>query len=72
MLIVSAESNSQITNYEDRATCVLLGDGAAAAVVTASGKRFGSFIRGDGSGSPFIYARHERQPNPFLKEDAAV
>lgn len=36
ILVAGAEIMSRIMNWEDRATCVLFGDGAGAAVVTAS------------------------------------
>lgn len=42
ILIVASEKLSSIVNYQDRATCVLFGDGAAACVVAAEGK--GLFI----------------------------
>ncbi|MBU0533702.1 MAG: ketoacyl-ACP synthase III [Candidatus Omnitrophica bacterium] len=35
VLLVAAETLSKITNWEDRGTCVLLGDGAGAVVVTS-------------------------------------
>lgn len=38
ILIVAADKISSIVDYEDRNTCVLFGDGASAAVVSASGK----------------------------------
>jgi len=38
VLIVAAEKLSSITNYKDRSTCVLFGDGASAAVVSLEGK----------------------------------
>ncbi len=36
ILIVAADNNSRITNWEDRGTSILFGDGAGAVVVTAS------------------------------------
>jgi 3-oxoacyl-[acyl-carrier-protein] synthase-3 len=42
VLVVAAEKLSSITNYKDRSTCVLFGDGAAACVVSLEGK--GIFI----------------------------
>lgn len=36
ILVIGAETMSRITDYEDRATCILFGDGAAAAVISAS------------------------------------
>jgi 3-oxoacyl-[acyl-carrier-protein] synthase-3 len=38
ILVIAAEKLSSITNYKDRSTCVLFGDGAAACVVSAEGK----------------------------------
>lgn len=40
ILVIASEKLSSIVNYEDRATCVLFGDGAAAAVVSSSGPGF--------------------------------
>ena len=37
-LVVSAEKMSRLLDWEDRSTCVLFGDGAAAAVVEAGGE----------------------------------
>jgi len=36
ILIVAADNNSRITNWEDRGTSILFGDGAGAMIVTAS------------------------------------
>lgn len=36
ILVIGADSLSKITEYKDRATCVLFGDGAGAAVLTAT------------------------------------
>ncbi len=36
VLIIGAEKLSAITNYQDRGTCILFGDGAGAAVITAT------------------------------------
>jgi 3-oxoacyl-[acyl-carrier-protein] synthase-3 len=38
ILIVATEKLSAITDYKDRSTCVLFGDGAAACVVSSEGK----------------------------------
>lgn len=40
-LVIGSESMSEITNWEDRSTCILFGDGAGAAVVKArEGRRY--------------------------------
>jgi 3-oxoacyl-[acyl-carrier-protein] synthase-3 len=38
VLVVASEKMSAFIDYEDRSTCILFGDGAAAAVVAAKGK----------------------------------
>ncbi len=38
ILLIASEQLSSIVNYEDRATCILFGDGAAAAVISLKGK----------------------------------
>lgn len=41
ILVIASEKLSSITNYKDRTTCVLFGDGAGAAVVSGNGKGLG-------------------------------
>ena len=51
VLVVGAETLSSITNYHDRNTCVLFGDGAGAAIVSAKpgpAKILSACLRGDG------------------------
>lgn len=57
ILVVGVESLSKITNYKDRNTCVLFGDGAGAAVIgeVQEGYGFQSFELGaDGSGGSLL------------------
>ncbi len=57
ILVIGVETLSKITNYEDRNTCVLFGDGAGAAVLGPVGDGFGfkAFDLGaDGSGSTLL------------------
>jgi len=56
-LVVGAECLSKITDYTDRNTCILFGDGAGAAVLgqVPEGRGFRSFELGaDGSGGPLL------------------
>lgn len=57
VLIIGAETLSKITDWEDRNTCVLFGDGAGAAVLQATDK--GGFLAfdlgSDGSGADALY-----------------
>jgi 3-oxoacyl-[acyl-carrier-protein] synthase-3 len=58
-LVISAEKMSAIVDWEDRATCVLFGDGAGAAVVRdANGSNRGilsSHLRSDGKLADLLY-----------------
>lgn len=65
VLIVANETLSRVTDYTDRSTCVLFGDGAAAAVIGRSEKLFTSFIGADGSGAHFLYAKSHKVRHPM-------
>ena len=65
VLVVANEMLSRITDYNDRSTCVLFGDGAAAAVIGRSEKLFTSFIGADGGGAHFLYAKSHKVFHPF-------
>lgn len=56
VLVVGAEKLSSITDWEDRSTCVLFGDGSGACVVGASNDRVivSSFLGADGSGANLL------------------
>lgn len=56
-LIIGVETLSKITDWEDRNTCVLFGDGAGAAVLTRSEEEgiLGIEIRSDGSKGNLLY-----------------
>ena len=58
VLVVGADVMSSIIDYQDRSTCVLFGDGAGAAVVSAAGEGDGHIVdfehEIDGSGGPAL------------------
>lgn len=56
ILVVGAETLSRITNWKERATCVLFGDAAGAAIVEAveEGGILGMHLGSDGSGKEFL------------------
>lgn len=60
VLVIGAESLSRITNYKDRTSCILFGDGAGAAVFSTD-FRFGEIttaqIAADGGGYDVMYQR---------------
>ncbi len=57
IVVVAAEKMSVITNYTDRATCPLFGDGAGAVLVESTTEDFGvidMIIQSDGSGGTHL------------------
>lgn len=68
VLVVSSEELSKITDYTDRASCILFGDGAAAAVVAPSDTAYSSFLGADGRGADFLRATCITPvPHPFFE-----
>jgi len=70
VLVIGAETMSRVTNWNDRGTCILFGDGAGAFVVQASevpGGVLSTLLRSDGSGSDAltIPAGGSRHPTTF-------
>ncbi len=59
ILIVCSENLSRITDYTDRSSCILFGDGAGAAVVSADSEHgfLSSYIKTDGTGADAITAK---------------
>lgn len=66
VLLVSSEELSKITDYADRATCVLFGDGAAAAVLQRNDDAvYASFLGADGNGAMHLLAKGLTSSTPF-------
>lgn len=60
VIVLGADMMSSITNYKDRATCPLFGDGAAAALLEPTEEDLGvidHINRVDGSGAPFLHIK---------------
>ena len=71
VLVVGADVMSSIIDFEDRATCVLFGDGAGAVLVEASQSGNGildSIMRSDGSGGRFLFMPGGGSLHPPTKE----
>jgi 3-oxoacyl-[acyl-carrier-protein] synthase-3 len=72
VLLIGVEALTKITNWNDRNTCVLFGDGAGAAIVSATESTEGpriidSLLRSDGSGAEYLMRRAggSKQPLDF-------
>jgi 3-oxoacyl-[acyl-carrier-protein] synthase-3 len=60
IIIVGGDKMSAITDYSDRATCPIFGDGAAAFLLEATTEEEGilnSILRTDGKGLPFLHMK---------------
>ena len=69
-LVVANESLSKITNYSDRSSCILFGDGAAAAVIEyKEDALYTSHLGADGTGAKFLYAHSALPQSPFVKPE---
>jgi 3-oxoacyl-[acyl-carrier-protein] synthase-3 len=64
-LIVSSELLSKITDFSDRSTCVLFGDGAGAVVVRAGDGMYQSYLRSEGKSAGALLARGLKNNSPF-------
>jgi 3-oxoacyl-[acyl-carrier-protein] synthase-3 len=57
VVVVGADKMSSIVNYNDRATCIIFGDGAGAVLLEPSTEGYGiqdSILRSDGSGGNYL------------------
>lgn len=69
VLVAANENLSYITNYKDRSSCVLFGDGAAAVILERSDKLYTSWLGADGTGAKFLYAKALHKHSPFTTEN---
>ena len=70
-LVIGSEKLSSITNYQDRATCVLFGDGAGAAVLEPSEDERGvvaTFLRSNGSLREWLWMKTGGSRHPYTKD----
>jgi 3-oxoacyl-[acyl-carrier-protein] synthase-3 len=74
ILLVGAEKLSSVTDYSDRSTAILFGDGAGAAVLEASAEdSFLSAVLGaNGSDPSALYIPHGGTAAPFTADDIAA
>jgi 3-oxoacyl-[acyl-carrier-protein] synthase-3 len=69
--VIGADKMSSITNYKDRNTCILFGDGAGGVLVEPNDDHLGvmdSILRSDGVGKDYIYIKGGGSVNPPTHE----
>ncbi len=67
IIVVGADKMSSIVDYEDRATCIIFGDGAGAVLIEPSEEGLGiqdSILHSDGSGREFLHQKAGGSLNP--------
>ena len=60
VVVVGCDKMSSIVDYEDRATCIIFGDGAGAVLLEPNEEGFGimdSILRSDGSGCQYLHQK---------------
>jgi len=71
VLLIGADKNSSMINYEDRATCIIFGDGAGAVLFEANEENLGlqdEYLRSDGMGREFLQAKAGGSAYPVTAE----
>ena len=71
IVIVGADKMSSIIDYEDRATCIIFGDGGGAVLLEPSEQGYGvldSILRSDGSGEPHLHMKAGGSRRPSSHE----
>jgi 3-oxoacyl-[acyl-carrier-protein] synthase-3 len=67
IIVVGADKMSSIIDYEDRATCIIFGDGAGAVMIEPNEEGLGiqdSILHSDGSGREFLHQKAGGSLNP--------
>ncbi len=74
VLVIGAEALSRWTNWTDRTTCVLFGDGAGAVLLEAGTEAgiIGFELRTDGAGADHLAIQGTSEPVPLVGELAAA
>jgi len=72
VLLIGADKNSSMIDYEDRATCIIFGDGAGAVLFEPNLEGLGvqdEYLRTDGTGREFLKVKRGGSSYPFKKGD---
>ncbi len=60
IIVIGADKMSAIVDYQDRATCIIFGDGAGAVLLEPNEEGYGiqdSILKSDGSGCQYLYMK---------------
>ena len=71
VVVIGVDKMSSIIDYSDRATCIIFGDGAGAALLEPSKNGYGfvdAILRSDGGGAPFLHQKAGGSRKPASHE----
>lgn len=71
VLLIGADKNSSFINYEDRATCIIFGDGAGAVLFEPNTEGYGlqdELLRSNGEGREFLQATYGGSSYPITAD----
>ncbi|WP_419700664.1 beta-ketoacyl-ACP synthase III [Mucilaginibacter sp. NFX135] len=71
VLVIGGDKMSSIVNYEDRATCIIFGDGCGAVLLEPNAEGYGvmdSILKSDGSGAQYLHQKAGGSVKPATHE----
>jgi 3-oxoacyl-[acyl-carrier-protein] synthase-3 len=75
VIVVGADKMSAIIDYQDRATCIIFGDGGGAVLLEPTEEEVGvmdSLLLSDGSGAPYLHMKAGGSRKPATEETVAA
>ncbi|MCL6259693.1 ketoacyl-ACP synthase III [Aquiflexum sp. TKW24L] len=75
VIIIGADKMSSIIDYQDRATCIIFGDGGGAVLLEPTSEEVGimdSLLHSDGSGAPYLHMKAGGSRKPATMETLAA
>lgn len=75
VVVIGADKMSSIIDYQDRATCIIFGDGGGAVLLEPTEEEVGvmdAILRSDGSGAPYLHMKAGGSKKPATAETVAA
>lgn len=75
VIVIGADKMSSIIDYQDRATCIIFGDGGGAVLLEPTTEEVGimdSLLHSDGSGAPYLHMKAGGSRKPATMETVAA
>jgi 3-oxoacyl-[acyl-carrier-protein] synthase-3 len=69
VLVIASETLTRYVDYSDRASCILFGDGAGAAIIKRSEGLYASALGSDGTGGKYLYGKMTHADIPFFENN---